>query len=195
MTLHISKNDLILGYQAVWLRDLLRKLGANFTAYAINEYGNLPADIATPLLDTLLASGYATQERPNYDCYKLTDTGRELVRASAHKDFKRSSCDKAFAGLVYRLTQLNIDPTYHYYVEYASVFGSYLDPTKESYGDVDVAVGLRLRDRYGFDGWDKYKLCHVFLKSRSPILQITQYYEEWIKTIPHKDITLPSPIL
>lgn len=76
--------------------------------------------------------------------YRITETGRELIRASAAERLRRTTAQVALAEFIERLKQVNRDARYLCAVRKAVVFGSFLSD-KERLGDVDVAVDIASR--------------------------------------------------
>jgi hypothetical protein len=90
-----------------------------------------------------MAQGHV--EPPQNGDYKLSDKGRDLVRASAAGEVNRKTAEIALAGLLKRAEQYNSDWDKILTIDAVVVFGSFLS-TKEKLGDLDVAVKCRDRD-------------------------------------------------
>jgi hypothetical protein len=88
----------------------------------------------------LTAQGYV--ELPDNGAYRITDKGKELVRAGS---VSRKTAKAALAGLLQRAERYNSDANKVLTIETVVVFGSFIG-TNERLGDLDIAVKCCDRD-------------------------------------------------
>src|SRR5690606_11197075 len=75
----------------------------------------------------------------------LTESGRRLALAKFGKPLKRELADKLYGQFMTRVAELNADSHSPLFASKVAVYGSYLDPTKDEIGDIDIAVGMAYR--------------------------------------------------
>ena len=194
----ISRGQLIVGVDAIRLRDALKRMkGTEFLADHLSELIGDMERASGVLAKELTAAGlievvpHRSKVRPNY---RLTLAGSQLANAKAGRPVSRAVADRHLSGLIERAVQVNESDHFLVWVERLVVFGSYLDPTVSSLGDVDVAVELRPRftgEEWGrrseehamaaqrtfstfveFLSWPETE-ARLFLKSHSPVLSLT----------------------
>jgi hypothetical protein len=78
--------------------------------------------------------------------WKATIQGNALAMASFGKPISRTTADRLATGLVDRARAFNADPSRLVYVERLRIFGSYLDPSVDPLGDLDVEILIGRRD-------------------------------------------------
>lgn len=78
---------------------------------------------------------------------RLADTtaGNALTMAKATPPVSRAKAEAALATFLARVADVNEPDRFLCRVEEVELFGSFLDPTVDPLGDVDVAVAIRLR--------------------------------------------------
>lgn len=107
---------------------------------------------AAPLIRALLEEGYiehdaeqtemARNGRDDSGCkpwFKLTDRGRELVRATAAKPVHRRNAEEAIQGLMERVRIVNAEDRFLFRVTAVVLYGSYLRGAERP-ADVDLAI-------------------------------------------------------
>lgn len=112
----------------------------SFSLQTIMEYFELTAPSGTSLLNELLNSGYA--ECVNTDKYKVTIKGNALAQVKFVKRMDKAKADKVFNEFMKRVSEINEDESSIYRVSKLCLFGSYLNPEAEDYGDIDIAYEL-----------------------------------------------------
>lgn len=112
----------------------------SFSLQTIMEYFELTAPSGTSLLNELLNSGYA--ECINTDKYKVTIKGNALAQVKFVKRMDKAKADKVFNEFMKRVSEINEDESSIYRVSKLCLFGSYLNPEAEDYGDIDIAYEL-----------------------------------------------------
>jgi predicted nucleotidyltransferase len=83
--------------------------------------------------------------------YKATAAGRALACAKAVPRIGRSKADQLVEAVVQRIGLVNSNDCLLRYVAEARLFGSYIDPSVEDLGDIDIAIRLELRPVNGRD--------------------------------------------
>jgi hypothetical protein len=72
----------------------------------------------------------------------LTELGNQLANASAARPLRRASAEKALAGFLDRVDEVEANPLCLHVVTEAILFGSMLDPGRQTVSDVDIALEL-----------------------------------------------------
>ena len=144
--MRLAKTDMIAGLDASTVRDLMRSLHSPGTAQYVQARIPAGVDAATAIAE-LESLGYLRpDDRAGYagEAWWVTTTlGNALAMASFAKPISRATADRLVAGLLERTTAWNANPDRLVSVDEVVIFGSYLDPTIDRLGDVDVAVSLR----------------------------------------------------
>lgn len=112
----------------------------SFSLQTITEYSGLTKPSGTSLLNELLNSGYA--ECVNTDKYKVTIKGNALAQVKFVKRMDKAKADKVFNEFMKHVSEINEDESSIYRVSKLCLFGSYLNPEAEDYGDIDIAYEL-----------------------------------------------------
>lgn len=209
----IDKKTLICGIPIIKIREFMRRYRTpeSFSLQTIMEYFELTAPSGTSLLNELLNSGYA--ECVNTYKYKVTIKGNSLAQVKFVKRMDKAKADKVFNEFMKRVSEINEDESSIYRVSKLYLFGSYLNPEAEDYGDIDIAYELehKINDDKKFleasqriiDNAKAYgkvfssfldEVCYPenlilrYLKNRSPYISLHRM--EDIKTLsaPHKQI-------
>ena len=175
------------------------------------EYFELSKLSGTSLLNELLNLGYA--EYVTTDKYEVTVKGNALAQVKFVKRMNKAKADKIFNEFMKRVAEINEDEKYIYQVSKLYLFGSYLNPVADDYGDIDIAYELehKISDDHSFseakqriiDNAKAYgkvfssiveEVCYTsnlvlrYLKNRSPYISLHRM--EDIKTLsaPYKQI-------
>jgi len=86
--------------------------------------------------------------------YLLTAKGHSLCLARSVPPLNKAKADKIFNDFMQRVEEINCNDYYLYKVEKVLLFGSYLDPTRKDFGDIDIAIDLK-RKTDNFDEYEK----------------------------------------
>ena len=214
MTYQIKRGDQICGVPAFTARKIANcPMSLNWRR--IEELAKIPAEQAKLVFENFKEAGFIEPSEDFKGEFQLTPLGMSLANASAKGGFSRSSCDKAYEGLLQRVQILNQDPYRAFYVRKLVLYGSYYWDQKVRYGDVDLSIDLYHRydspyhhavtersyqksgKRLDFWGHLFYgeTEARTFLRSRSPILAITEYerHEEWLRDKAGADSTEKTP--
>ncbi|MFG1795748.1 hypothetical protein [Nocardia sp. NPDC049149] len=140
--MNIDPNDVYAGMSMLEFRDRLRALGKYNVLYDV-----CIAEQFDPVaMDCLLVDGYIEPtgevDRDGDAIYRRTIKGMAVVNASAAKSVKRTTAEKALAGLLNRIEEVDVDPHSLWVVNQAVLFGSMLDESRDRISDVDVAIEL-----------------------------------------------------
>jgi predicted nucleotidyltransferase len=141
------------------------------------------------------AEGYVQRVSPDDDWWETTIKGSALAQARFSKPISRATATRLLGEVIERARTYNSDPKRLLTVSRIEVFGSFLDPSADRLGDLDIAVstvrretdGRRFIDsvltytresgrRFGTYserlGWPEREL-RMFLKNRSTAVSIT----------------------
>lgn len=190
--MRLSKGDNIAGFPAALVRALMRVLGENSwsTESFILKGDETPATVVVPrLVEAGLIEGSEDKG------WRRTISGGAVANASFGRPVSRKVAQRHCDGLLARAEEINADAGYLYWVERLVLFGSFLDPTIDPVGDVDVALELtrRYEDPHVFYtrameraeasgrrfstivqqfGWSETEIVQ-YLKAGSPVLSLT----------------------
>jgi len=88
--------------------------------------------------------------------WETTVRGGALTMASFLRPIPRAKADRLVDGLLARVRHYNGEPDLPLLIFEIGIFGSYLDPTVDVVGDVDVTAVLRPRSWINQDG-ERYR--------------------------------------
>jgi hypothetical protein len=132
--MRLATTDTVAGYPAVEARDFIRS----------HDYKRAEDD--HPLALALAAEGYLERQEP-YG-WVATLQGGALGNAKFIKPITRAKAEAIVAEAIERAKAVNADPKrYLYRVKRLRVFGSYLDPSVDLLGDVDMAIETERNER------------------------------------------------
>jgi predicted nucleotidyltransferase len=140
----ITKETTIAGLPIVEIRRFLRKLGDvhDWNIRVIEQFFHNDHRSSSQLRDALLAEGLIEMVGGTY--IRSTTKGLQLSMASL-RQYKRKTGLRDLDRLVERAVELNDESEtgwYAHYVTKAVLFGSLLDPARQTVSDVDVAIEL-----------------------------------------------------
>lgn len=140
--MRIEKGQMIAGFPAKLIRDMLHDVQDIIGEGFIQHWLGLEGEAAFKVLRQLEKDGYLSPHEEFENIYELTDLGTRLAMASAAAPIPRKKAEELLAGVLERAARINNDPSYTWGVKRIIVFGSYLDPSKDKLGDVDIALEL-----------------------------------------------------
>lgn len=208
----IDKKTLIYGIPIIQIRYFMRRYRTpeSFSLQTIMEYFELTNLSGTCLLNELLNSGYAEQTNTNE--YKVTVKGNALAQVKFVKRMNKAKADKIFNEFMKRVEDINGDKKYIYRVSKLLLFGSYLNPEADDYGDIDIAYELerKISDE-GFSEASQIIIANAIaegkvfssiveevcypsdlvlrhLKNRSPYISLHRMEDIETLSVPHKQI-------
>lgn len=134
------KNEYLHTIPMIKIRDFLRVYSDGFTKKELKNYFNLSDIETTQIIKSLLQKELVQIELKGD--YTLSDNGYMLCRARSVSPIKKEKADKLFNEFLQRVNEVNNDDFYLWKVEKLYLFGSYLDKTKDDYGDIDIGYIL-----------------------------------------------------
>ena len=184
----------ICGIPIIRIRDLFRALvDREFNAGAIRDRLKLDDQKSEVLVAEFLRRGWIEQiPRPSARIawFCLTDDSISLAAAKAIRRITRAKAEQLLRDFMKRVHDVNDSDDFGVFVSDVYVFGSFLDPSANDLGDLDLAVSLHDRpiigrqiSRYeherqealGVDGWFSDFLVHEvnrYLKARQAHLSM-----------------------
>lgn len=209
----IDKKTLICGIPIIKIREFMRRFRTpeSFSLQPITEYFELTKPSGTSLLNELLNLGYA--EYVTTDKYEVTVKGNALAQVKFIKRINKVKADKIFNEFMKRVSEINEDESFIYRVSKLCLFGSYLNPEAEDYGDIDIAYELEHKisdDKRFSEASQKIianakadgkvfssildEICYPedlvlrYLKNRSPYISLHRIKDIETLSAPHKQI-------
>ncbi len=142
------------------IRDMLRRMDSDgFQIGDVAKDLGISPKMAKTLVNDLVGRGWLDvkpkrelslwQRRKRSTVYERTIAGNAFAISRAGNRISRSKAKERLDAFVQRIRAVNADDDYGWYVYEAYVFGSYLDPSTDDLGDVDVAITLRIRPIIG----------------------------------------------
>ena len=107
----------------------------------ISEQFDLNKEKTKELIDVLLSEGYIESAKKKGK-YQLTIKGQALCVARYTNPLNKEKADKLFQEFMERVEEINSNEFYLYRVSKIVLFGSYIDPEKTDYSDIDIAFEL-----------------------------------------------------
>ena len=107
----------------------------------ISEQFDLNKERTKELIDALLSEGYIEAAKKKGK-YQLTIKGQALCVARYTNPLNKEKADKLFKEFMERVEEINSNEFYLYRVSKIVLFGSYIDPEKTDYSDIDIAFEL-----------------------------------------------------
>jgi hypothetical protein len=151
--MRVSKNDLICGLSAPMARRLMREYRNEHSVEVACDVLSLGGSAARDHLRAFEAAGYVERcesgSKAGDDWWVTTIKGNALAQASFGKPISRATATRHLTGVVERARAYNADPAHLLTVAEIAVFGSYLDPTIDRLGDLDLAVSTVRRETNG----------------------------------------------
>ncbi len=141
--MRLAKTDIIAGLEAPVVRDVMRRLRHRGNLYDLRS--RLPSGVdAAAAADLLVKAGLLQPDHPRGgdSWWKTTTEGNALAMASFGKPITRATAEQLLTGLIDRAATWNTNQGRLISIEQLVVFGSYLDPTAERLGDLDIAATL-----------------------------------------------------
>jgi hypothetical protein len=210
--MRVSKNDMICGLSAPMARQLMREYHDEHSVGVACDVLGVGRNAARDQLRAFEADGYVERsergDTAGDDWWVTTIKGNALAQASFGKPISRATATRHLTGVVERARGYNADPAHLLTIAEMAVFGSYLDPTVDRLGDLDLAVsavrretnGDRYVDRvlaYARASGRRFGVFHeqlfwpirelrMILKNRSPAISITD--EDISKITDHFEI-------
>jgi hypothetical protein len=152
--MRVSKDDVICGVQAPQARKLMRAYFDERPTDVACEILGMGPSAASNQLREFEAAGYircCSDKRETADDFWWVTTikGNALAQASFGKPIARATATRHLAQVVERARAYNADPRYLLSISKIVVFGSYLDASVDSLGDLDLSVTTVRRETEG----------------------------------------------
>ena len=151
--MNISPGEEIAGFPAIGIRNFFHK----FSTGPVNVDGaafylGISVQKAKKIMVELENQGFLKSEvkrlsEKREPWWEQTVKGAALRMASAAPQIKRSTADRLLSQLLVRVNEINNSDRFLYMVDEVIVFGSYLDQTRMTLGDIDVAVKLERKEQ------------------------------------------------
>lgn len=109
------------------------------TPEKISQHFEIDKKHTQELIQTLLDEGYI---EPVDSEYQLTVKGNALCVARYTSPLNKAKADKLFKEFMERVEEINTNDYYLYKVAKIILFGSYIDPEKTDFADIDIAFEL-----------------------------------------------------
>lgn len=134
----------------------------------ISEQFDLNKEKTKELIDALLSEGYIEAAKKKRK-YQLTIKGQALCVARYTNPLNKEKADKLFKKFMERVEEINSNEFYLYRVSKIVLFGSYIDPEKTDYSDIDIAFELsrKAKSHEEFMEMDEQKIKEVELAGKS----------------------------
>lgn len=161
-SVRISKDETIAGFDAVRLRDALRRVPDIVVGTRLAAELELSEAERTAAIDVLEREGYLETSKLESGSYITTTKANALRMASTGPLFHRATAKRALDGFLERVVELRGSDRYLWKVRKACLFGSMLDESRERVGDVDLAVFLARK----IDDADEFHLAEAALFDR-----------------------------
>jgi predicted nucleotidyltransferase len=144
----IDRSTRIAGHDIKRVRDFLRNIdNRSWTATAIAEHFKIES--ADTLIAELIRLGYLERDEPFHSetdvWYSHGLNAARLINVRFLKRINRDRADELVAGFLQRVREVNASTYFLYVVAEVRAFGSYIDPSKCDFGDIDIAIHLERR--------------------------------------------------
>ena len=157
--MRIMKNDKLVDVPIVKIRDYFKQFrNVGISKLFLRNHFDLSEKKVNLLIKELINNDFIEENIPKkweYENeYRLTDKGQALCAARSVSPMNKEKADKIFLEFMNRVEEVNNNDYYLCKVEKLLLFGSYLDPNKNDYGDIDIAHQLK-RKIEDFDEYEK----------------------------------------
>jgi hypothetical protein len=147
----LAKDDTIAGLPAKLARDVVRQLAVETTPYVLGARLGFTSDEAVKVISGLHACGYiepvGPPGSPERTVWITTIAGNALAQASFLARITRTTADQHLERVIAATRSYNANADN--LLADVIVFGSYLDPTQDRLGDLDIGLTVlyRFEDR------------------------------------------------
>ncbi|MGH3247716.1 MAG: hypothetical protein ACRDOI_16120 [Trebonia sp.] len=151
--MRVSKNDSVCGLAAPTTRQLMRAYYDERPIEVACGILGMGQDAARDQMRAFETAGYIERTKlasaVGDNWWVTTVKGNALAHADFGKPISRATAARLLAEVVERARSYNADPARLLTITEIVVFGSYLDPTTDRLGDLDLAVSAVRRDTAG----------------------------------------------
>ena len=172
--MRIDPKTKIAGFPIMRVRDALKKIAwRDWSAEWLQDVLHADPSAVSGLMEALRSDGFIEPvEPPGF--WRTTTEGNAFTLATA-RPVSRAAAQRHFEAFLTRLVEVRDDDRWLYKVRQVRLFGSFLDPSMDVVGDVDLAVELvrkeadeevqRRRERaYIQRQWDDGRIFRTFLQ-------------------------------
>lgn len=152
MIVRVLRSDRFGGLSAEVARQVMRWFSSAQPEYVLREVAEADGRSEAEIAALLAHEGWLEPAHTDGDgtlWWKTTVSGGALSQASFRRPITRLTAERHVREVVERARAFNKDPGHLAEVVELVVFGSYLDPTVDALGDVDLAVSLRTKRSAG----------------------------------------------
>jgi predicted transcriptional regulator/predicted nucleotidyltransferase len=150
--MRIKRNEKIANIPIIKIRDYFKEIReVEIIKAELGRYFNLNTKNINLLINELLHNELIEKTQKNE--YQLTMKGQALCAARSVSPMSKEKADKIFKDFMHRVDKVNNNNYYLCKVEKLLLFGSYLNPDKDDYGDIDIAFELKRK----IDNFDEYE--------------------------------------
>jgi predicted transcriptional regulator/predicted nucleotidyltransferase len=183
--MRIKRNEKIANIPIIKIRDYFKEIrNIGIIKTDLGRYFNINTKKLNLLINELLQNELI--EKGQKGEYPLTMKGQALCAARAVPPINKEKADKIFKEFMQRVEEINNDNYYLCKVERVLLFGSYLNPDNDDYGDIDIAFELKRK----IDNFDEYEKAR---KNRiKEMVEKGKYFPSFIDEsfFPEKEVTL-----
>ena len=144
--MRIKRNEKIGNIPILEIRDYFNQLrSVGISKEGLRVHFGLNHKNVNLLVEDLLQNDFiekATDEQQKKE-YQLTIKGQALCAARCLSPMNKEKADKVFNEFMQRVEEINNDNYYLYKVKKLFLFGSYLNPDNDNFGDIDIAFELK----------------------------------------------------
>lgn len=143
--MRLTKKQTICNIPILKIRDYFSRIRpANLSPDNISDFFNLDKQQTEELIQELSVNGFIepAEEKEEENDYQLTIKGNALCVARYTPPIKKEKADKLFQEFMQRVEEINSNDYYIYKVSKILLFGSYINPEKTDYSDIDIAFEL-----------------------------------------------------
>lgn len=140
--MRLTRKQTICNIPILKIRDYFNRIRPlMMTPEMIREQFELNEEQIEELIQALLAEGYIEPAKEKNE-YQLTIKGHALCVARYTNPINKTKADKLFKEFMERVEEINSNDYYLYKVTKIVLFGSYIDPEKTDYADIDIAFKI-----------------------------------------------------
>jgi len=192
--MNVDWDEAICGIRIIKIRNLMRELGSlevdlAWVASQLEVSWSKSEAVVVELIEREWIKQVESSPASN-PLFKIANHGRSLAAARSIPRITRAKAEQILKGFMRRVHEVNADDDFGMYVHEVYLFGSFLDPSKNSLGDLDLIAWLSLRrivgrqahdyeierqELLGVRRWNKDFLVHevkCYLKAREPHISI-----------------------
>ena len=151
--MRIDRKEVIAGFPILRVRDFLSMIGSDLIdLQRVKSYFKIKDRAARALINELVAKGFIVKEKSRGNgYYEVTIAGNAFSMAKCVAPLNKAKVDKIFSEFMERVQEVNKSDFYLFRISKVLLFGSYIDPAKSDYADIDIAIELEPKVQQGVD--------------------------------------------